>query len=211
MTGRKEAGGPISATELMAELQNDPQYQQKVQAARAERQERARELRHAEQPIVADLRAAGLEVDSVWDLVNTAVPYPTALPVLLKHLRLGSYPDRVMEGLGRALAVKPAVFAWDTLRELYLKAAGRGEEEGLAVALAASATEEQLDALIDLVGNDSLSELRVHFLRPIKRLGGQRGLAVLTSLQDDPTFGKEARALLKPSRSRTRRAAKGVE
>ena len=207
MTGRKKSSGPISATELMAQLQNDPEYQRKMQAAEAERQARAEEFRRAEQPIVSDLRAAGLEVDSVWDLVNTAVPYPAALPVLLKHLQLGGYPGRVMESLGRALAVKPAVHFWDTLRELYLKAHGRGEEEGLAVALAASATSEQLDALIDLVGDDSLSDLRIHFLGAIKRVGGPRGRAVLESLESDPMFGKEARALLKSRAPRKTRDA----
>lgn len=136
-------------------------------------------------------------MDSVWDLVNTSVPYPPALPVLLKHLQRGGYPDRVMESMGRALAVKPAVFAWDALRELYLKARGRGEEEGLAVSLAASATSEHLESLIDLLNEDSRSDTRIHFLSTIKMVGGRRGREVLESLKSDPIFGKEARALLK--------------
>ena len=70
MTGRGKRSG-ISAPGLIAELQNDPEYQRKVQAAEAQRQERVRQLREAERPIVADLRAAGVRVDSVWDLVNT--------------------------------------------------------------------------------------------------------------------------------------------
>jgi hypothetical protein len=197
MTGRKKASGPISATELMARLQNDPEYQRKMQEAEAERDVRVQALRRAEQPIVADLRSAGLEVNSVWDLVNTSDSYPAALPILLKHLQLGSYPDRVMDSLGRALAVGPAAFAWDTLRELYLKARGRGEEEGLAVALAAAATAEHLDPLIELLGEDSRSDTRIHFLSAIKRVGGKRGRQVLETLRSDPMFGKETRALLK--------------
>lgn len=54
--GEKRPG--ISATDLMAELQNDPDYQRKIAAAEAERHRRVRLLREAEQPIVADLRAA---------------------------------------------------------------------------------------------------------------------------------------------------------
>jgi hypothetical protein len=197
MTARKRSSTATTAAELMAQLQNDPEYQRKMQADEAERQVRVQELGRAERPIVADLRNAGIEVDSVWDLVNTSVPYPAALPVLLKHLQLGGYPDRVMESMGRALAVEPAVFAWDALRDLFLKAQGRGEEEGLAVALAASATSEHLEALIDLLNEDSRSDNRIHFLRPIKRVGGRRGREVLESLKSDPLFGKEARALLK--------------
>ncbi|MDP9903104.1 hypothetical protein [Arthrobacter bambusae] len=197
MSTQKKSSKRTTAAELMAQLQNDPEYQRKMQEEEAERQVRVQELSRAEQPIVADLRSVGVEVDSVWDLVNTSVPYPAALPVLLKHLQLGGYPDRVMESLGSALAVRPAVFAWDALRELYLKAGGRGEEEGLAVALAASATDKHLQALIKLLNDDSRSDTRGHFLRAIKRVGGQEGRQVLESLKSDPMWGKEARALLK--------------
>ncbi len=54
----------------------------------------------------------------------------------------------VMESLARTLAVKPAAYAWKTLRDLYLAARGRREMEGLAAALAASATTEHLDHMI---------------------------------------------------------------
>lgn len=47
MTGRGKRAG-VSATELMVQLQNDPEHQRKVQAAEAERQARVQELRRAE-------------------------------------------------------------------------------------------------------------------------------------------------------------------
>lgn len=197
MTAREKPSGGVTAAELMAQLQGDEEYQRKAQTAEAEREVRAQELHRAEQPIVEDLRSAGVEVDSVWDLVNTADPYPKVLPILLNHLQRGGYPDRVMESLARALAVGPAASVWETLRELYLAAQGRGEEEGLAVALAASATAEHFDSLIALLDETSRGSTRIHFLRPIKRVGGKPGLEVLKSLQGDPLFGKEARALLK--------------
>ena len=202
MTGpRKRDPAGMTAAELMAlkdeMLRSDPKYRAQVEAVEAEREERVRKLREAEKPIVEDLKRAGVDVTSVWDLVNTSDPYPEALPVLLDHLRRGGYPDRVMESLGRALGVGPAASVWETLRELYLAAQGNGEEEGLAVALAASATADHLDALIALLDETSRGSTRIHFLRAIKRVGGKRGLDVLTSLRDDPLFGKEARALLK--------------
>jgi len=178
-------------------LRTDPAYRAQTEAVDAERQARVEELRRAEQSIVEDLRNGGVDVNSVWNLVNTADPYPAALPILLDHLQRGGYPDRVMESLGRALAVGPSASVWETLRQLYLAAEGRGQEEGLAVALAASATADHLDGLIALLDETSRGSTRIHFLRAIKRVGGKRGLDVLTTLQDDPAFGKEARALLK--------------
>ena len=195
MTRRDKRSG-ISATELMAQLQNDPEYQRKVQAAEAERQVRVRELGRAEQPVVADLRDAGVNVESVWDLVNTSDPYPAALPVLMEHLERGGYPDRVMESLGRALAVKPSVDFWDRLKALYLAPRCSGEQEGTAVALAASATPAQLDDLIGFLSLEERGQSRIYFIRPILRVGGDRGRQVVESLRTDPVFGKEASALL---------------
>lgn len=200
MNNPKLPKGPISADELArlkAEmLRNDPDYRAKVEAVEAERRARAEALREAEQPIIHDLRLAGVEVTSVWDLVNTSEPYPSALPVLLEHLERGGYPDRVMESLGRALAVQPSVRWWDRLKSLYLAARSPGEEDGTAVALAACSTKTQLDDLIGFLSVEERGESRIYFLRPILRLGGQAGRELLETLREDPTFGKEAKALL---------------
>jgi len=40
----------------------------------------------------------------------------------------------------------------------------------------------------------------LHFLRPIKRMGGARGLELIRALQSDPILGTEARAILKRQR-----------
>lgn len=191
------APGPISATELMAQLEADPEFQRKEAIRDAELRERVAVLRVAEQPIVVDLRAVGVEVESIWDLVNTAEPYPLALPVLMGHLERGGYPERVMESLGRALAVKPAVSFWDRLKARWLGARDPGEEDGAAVALAACATKAQLDDLIEFLSVEARGQSRIYFIRPILRLGGSRGRELVEGLRDDTVFGKEATALLK--------------
>lgn len=199
--------GPLTAEEVVrqreAMLRDDPAYRARVEEVEAEREERARRLREAEAPIVAELDGAGVSVSSVWDLVNTSVPYPDALSILLSHLKRGGYPEPVMESLGRALAVKPAVAWWDDLKQLYLSARGPGEEDGTAVALAACATKAQLDDLIGFLQVEERGESRIFFVRPVKRLGGERGREVLESLRDDPTLGREAAAALE-GRSRNR-------
>jgi len=192
--------GSMTADEL-AELKarmlrEDPEYRARVEAAEAERRERRDGLRLAERPIVQDLVEAGVDVSSVWDLVNSSEPYPRALQILLAHLERGGYPDRVMESLGRALAVKPANEFWPRLKARYLEPRGPGEEDGAAVALAACATVSQLGELIEFLDVEERGESRIYFLRPIKRFGGAQGRAVIRSLKDDPVFGREARALL---------------
>ena len=204
MSSPKLPKGPISAAELARlkeeMLRNDPEYRAKVEAVEAERLERARRLREAEQSVVADLRDAGVQVDSIWDLVNTSDPYPAALPILMDHLERGGYPERVMESLGRALAVKPSVAFWERLKARWLDARDAGEEDGAAVALAACATKKQLDDLIAFLAVEELGQSRIYFIRPILRVGGDRGRVVVEGLRDDPVLGKEATALLKRRR-----------
>lgn len=199
MTERKK-NGPITATELMAILDNDPEYQRRMAAAEAERQVRVRALSKAEQPVVLDLRDAGVQVDSVWDLVNTSVPYPAALPVLMEHQERGGYPERVMESLGRALAVKPSVVFWERLKSCWLNARDPGEEDGTAVALAACAGKEHLDDMIGFLSIEERGESRLYFIRPILKVGGVLGRETVEGLRSDPVFGKEAAALLKRRR-----------
>lgn len=188
--------GGMTAAELMAQLARDKEFQAKKVAREAELQERVQGFRVAEQPIVVDLQRAGVDVSSVWDLVNTDMAYPGALPVLLEHLELGGYPDRVMEGIARALAVKPAVAYWDRLKACYLSSTGPEERDGVAAALAASATPAQTEDLIDLIGRTQLGVSRVFFLRPILRMGGERGRRLVDALRSDAVLGSEATALL---------------
>lgn len=202
MSGGKKRSGGMTAAELMAQLSEE--YQRRTRAAEEKRQRRVRELRRAEQPIVDDLRKAGVDVSSVWDLVNRSEPYPAALPVLLEHLKRGGHPDRVMESLGRALAVKPAAFAWQTLRDLYLASQGSGVRTGLVVALAASAAPQHLDALLELVADESCGDTRILLLDAVKDVGGDRGRRVLEGLTTHPVLGQQARAVVGGPRRRSR-------
>jgi hypothetical protein len=72
-----------------------------------ERQDRVRRLRFQQRPLIEALSQVGIEVRSVWDLVNTSRPYPAAIPVLVEHLRR-PYDQRIKEGITRALTVPAA-------------------------------------------------------------------------------------------------------
>ena len=102
---RKKGG--IGAWELMQQLQADPEWVARRDAREAKRAKAEALFKIEEEPIIADLAASGVEVDDVWDLVNTNASYPAAIPVLLDHLRR-SYHVRIREGIIRALTVKEA-------------------------------------------------------------------------------------------------------
>lgn len=57
--------------------------------------------------VCVDLRKVGLQVKSVYDLVNTADTYPGAIPVLLKWLPILTNVT-IKEGVVRALTIKNA-------------------------------------------------------------------------------------------------------
>ena len=85
---------------------------------------------------------------------------------------------------------------WERLKALYLAPRSPGEEDGAAVPLAACATEEQLDELIGFLSVEDRGESRIYFVRPICRVGAERGRRIVEELRADRVFEKEATALL---------------
>jgi hypothetical protein len=109
----------ITAVKALAKLKADPAYVKMRAEQNAELVARAVRLKAEEAPLLKDLKVAGWSVvESVWDLVNTSKPYPTAIPILLSHLKK-PYSDRIREGIARALAAPDAAGAWPMLRDEY--------------------------------------------------------------------------------------------
>jgi hypothetical protein len=106
---------PLTAEELRHELERDPAYR----ARRAEQEKQLASLDAVysddERGLVAEIRACGYVVDSVWDLVTNSPhphlqrafvgPYRKAYLILAKHLTMAHH-RRVHEGIMRALTVK---------------------------------------------------------------------------------------------------------
>src|SRR4051812_9459209 len=94
----------VTAAELAAKLQADPEFvarQQEREIALAKHVARHRE---EQAPIVLELLEAGIQIRFLADLIMSSAPYPTAIPILLKHLIL-PYSDITRETLARILAV----------------------------------------------------------------------------------------------------------
>lgn len=185
----------ITAQELMAELKADPEWVAAREREARERQRRAAEWREAEAPLVEELSGAGFDVQSAWDLVNTSEPYPAALPILLRHLER-PYPDRVREGIARALAVRDAKFAWGTLKALYEREkAGSDAKGGLAVALAAASDDDVIDDVIALARDARHGDSRLLLLRALERSQNPRVPKALEELAADAALREEIRAI----------------
>jgi HEAT repeat protein len=94
----------LSASELMAKLQQDPDYVSRIREAEQRQQEFAQEHNLAAAPIVNELKNAGFFVESIDELRRSGIPYTAAIPVLLKWLPLTENVG-VKESIVRALSV----------------------------------------------------------------------------------------------------------
>ncbi|MYN06240.1 hypothetical protein [Pseudoduganella aquatica] len=157
-------------------------------------------------PLIAELKEAGMNVRSVWDLVNTAESYANAVPVLLKHLQM-PYSDRTREGIARALAVRdPQVRnAWPLLVEEYRKAKSGlgfkapgddkmyelGAKDGLACTLSAAFSKDRLPEYIELLRDRSNGPSRLLLLSALRRSKDPVVLRLLEDLASDPDLTEE--------------------
>jgi hypothetical protein len=206
MTKPKSPRGWRTGAEHDAWLKETGQYDAMIERQRIRNEEiekRVAENRRAEAPLVAELQAAGVQVQTgvlvqtVWDLVNTASPYPEALPILLAHLPR-PYPAAVREGIARALAV-PATRAlgWEVLTRLYREEPVALVKAGLAAAIAAASANEVLEDVLALVRDRRHGESRVLLLSALRRSRDPRAAAALVELADDPDLTKEIQFILR--------------
>lgn len=187
----------VTAAELMARLNADPKFVAERDAREAKRLESVAEHRRAEAPLVDELRSAGFQVQSAWDLVNTPGSYPKAVPILLAHLSR-PYPAAVREGIARALAVPDAkAVGWDVLIRLYRGESEERVKDGLAAAIAAAADDDVIGDVIALARDTGQGSSRLLLLSALERSADQRARATLTDLATDPDLIKEIQVILR--------------
>lgn len=200
----------MTAEEAMAILNTDPEWVAARQAKEQEIEARAAESDRAEAPLRADLAAVGIHVNSAWDLVNTSKPYPEALPVLLDHLQR-EYPDDVLEGIARALAVPPARFAWNVIVNLYKRATEDRVKDGLAVALAAQVDDSRWPELLELMRDRSNGPSRLLLLSAIEYWDDDLVDPVLAEFEGDPDLHLEVAATMRRRAQRKKQREKRRE
>lgn len=199
MTAPKRPRGRMTAAEHEAWLKETGQYAAMEERRRLQEEERLKseaEYRRAEAPLVDELQAAGYQVQSAWDLVNTPGSYPKAVPILLAHLSR-PYPAAVREGIARALAVREASCGWEVLTRLYRDEHEVRAKDGLAVAIAAAANDELIGDVIALARDTSQGPSRLLLLSALERSTDPRARAALMDLGTDPDLTKEIQVILR--------------
>jgi hypothetical protein len=171
-----------------------------------ERLARASRLQAEANPIIVELQAAGIRIQSVADLISRSERYETAIPILLKHL-LMPYSDVIRETIARSLAVsEPEVRkAWPILVSEYRKAPiGRGikapgdtkeyslgAKNGLACALSTAVTDETIGELIALAKDSTHGESRILLLSGIRKSKNILAKRAIDELASDPDLSRE--------------------
>jgi hypothetical protein len=156
----------------------------------------------AERPILNDLAAVGVHLETVYDLVNGGVTGDEAIPVLVHHLQL-SYPSDVLEGVARALATRRAATHWRVIRDVFARTdveRSYGAKMGLGGALdvtAGARPMESLQDLIDLVRDTRHGISRALLLSAVAKSGRPEARDVLEDFAEDPALGSEARKVLR--------------
>jgi hypothetical protein len=193
-----KANKTLTAGDLINQLAADPAYVAREAAKDRARELKAHELIRAGAALRADLAAIGIDVQSVWDLVNGPQTHVRAVPVLLRHIR-GDYPPEILEGIARALALPEVAYAYWELVERLLAEPHQSVQVRYALALAVgvATTEATLSHTIDLACDKTLGECRAGFLMGLQRFRSTKEMHIrLADLLKDPILGDEARATL---------------
>jgi hypothetical protein len=201
----------MTLAENDALLKAEGQYEAVQELHRQQREAREKtwaEWARAEVPLVEALAQAGFMVRSAWDLREAKSPYPVAIPILLEHLSK-PYPDRVREGIARALACPEAHLGWSVIvaefhREKATTPTSQSFKFALAIALSAAGTDEELDEVIALLRDRDLGANRIPLLDILARSRNPSAMSVLAELQDDKEIADEAKKALKKALRRQR-------
>lgn len=196
----------ITAEELDAQLRANPEFMAQKRERERVHAERVKRIHAEAEPLLVELQAAGLKIQSVSDLISRSERYEQAIPILLKHL-LMPYSDVIRETIARSLAVpEPEVInAWPLLVEEYRKAPAGwgikapgdtqeyklGAKDGLACALSVATTDSTLPELIALAKDPSHGESRVLLLSALRKSKNPIAKQAIEELSFDPGLEKE--------------------
>lgn len=134
-----------------------------------------------------ELGKVDIQIDDIFDLVNTKKPYPKAIPILLNLLSEVSH-DGVKEGIIRALAVKEAKgVAGKALIKEYKKTS---KDKSLLLwtignTMEVVISDDDIDDVLDIVADKENGISRQMFTVALGKMKSDRVEQALISLLDD--------------------------
>lgn len=134
-----------------------------------------------------ELGKIGVQIDDIFDLVNTKEPYPKAVPVLLNLLSEVSH-DGIKEGIIRALAVKEAKgVAGKSLIKEYKKTP---KDKSLLLwaignTMEVVISDDDIDDVLEIVADKENGISRQMFTVALGKVKSERSEQALISLLDD--------------------------
>jgi len=178
----------LTAAELMAKLQQDPDYLARIQQAEQRQQASAQEHKLAASPIVRELKEAGFAVESIDELRRSGVSYKGAINVLLKWIPLTENVG-VKESIVRALSVpwaKPTA-ARPLLGEFRTApaATASGLKWAIGNALEVVADDSVLDEIFELAKDKRHGKSREMLAVALGNMKDPRAVDVLIELLSD--------------------------
>ncbi len=199
MSREMKGDRPKTAAEMMAELENDPDYIARMKSQEERRLQAVEESQRNANPILLDLASAGLYVESVADLFNRKMNYEKAIPILISWLPRVVDPH-VKQDVIRALTVvwaKP--FAAPLLIKEFQKAvdpSGTGIRWVIANALAVVADDSVFDDVVLLVRDGRNGKAREMLALALANMKNPQAVRVLTGLlEDEQVVGHAVMAL----------------
>jgi HEAT repeat protein len=156
--------------------------------------------------IARKLRDVGIVVESVYDLVNTSMSYPEAIPILLEALKTGIEHDGTKEGVIRALTVKEAkgVAGPVLIREFY-RTVNPTLRWTIGNAMTMVATDEDFDEMIRIIEDTENGDARKMFIFALGNFKNGRSENILLGLlekNDLPGHAISALEKLKSEKAR---------
>ncbi len=144
--------------------------------------------------LLDELNRLGLNITSVWDLVNTKDKYPNAIPVLLAHL-IKDYSEKNKEGIIRALAVKEAIGKASTALIAEYNRIPKDKmllRWAIGNTIYTTITENDVESILPVVQDKTNGMSRQMFVAALGKVKSEKSENILINLLDDDEVTPQA-------------------
>jgi post-segregation antitoxin (ccd killing protein) len=148
-------------------------------------------IKSVQRKLIEDLKQVGINVSSVWDLVNGPTNYSQAEPILIKHLKIAK-GSRYKEGIVRALGVKGFNNAVRLLLDEFKNSKDESYKWAVANSLSIIASREVLQELIAIMADRTHGHARQMIADALGRIRDKAAVKVLIESLDDDDVASHA-------------------